>query len=213
MTDTVTEAPVVQDTPAGDFTELTPESVETAPEAVVEPPVEAAPDESVVVEEVSRIMPDSSEVQLSNGCAVTIERLRTRQFLKLLKILTRGAGAMLMEYRLDGDLSSDEFQGRLIALIGLSIPEAEDEAIDFLRAMTVPVGIVPGSVRSLSKDEQESNEMIWARYEEIMINPELDDLIDIIERVVKAEAGDMQRLGKRVGQMISLAQKTGQFKK
>lgn len=203
------EAPVVHEHP-GDFQEVAPEADVASPEAPAESPEAVPAPTADAAQEISRILPDSTQITLSNGVLVNVERLRTRQFLKLLKILTRGAGTMLMEYRLDGDLTSEEFQGRLIALVGLSIPEAEEEAIDFLKAMTVPVGLKPGTDRQLSDFDKKANQGLWAGYEEAMVNPDLDDLINIIELVVRAESGDMQRIGKRLGKMMSVAMKTSQ---
>jgi hypothetical protein len=159
--------------------------------------------------EITRLAPEATEVKLSNGCVVEIQRLRTRQFFKLMKILTRGAGAMLSEYRLDGDLSSDEFMARLLALVTLSIPEAEDEALEFLRSMSQPAGLIDG--RKLSSADEARNQEIWAKYDEVMINPELDDLLDLVETIVANESQDLQRLAKRLTSMFQVAQKTGQL--
>lgn len=158
--------------------------------------------------ELDRLAPPVSEIKLSNGTLVEIERLRTRQFFKLLKILTSGAGALLNDYRLDGNLTAEEFQARLLALVVLAVPEAEEEAMDFLRSMVVPSGLKTG--RQLSSADKAHNDEIIMAYNDAMTNPELEDTIEIIETIVRNEAADMQRLGKRLMQM---AEKTGQIKR
>jgi hypothetical protein len=162
------------------------------------------------MQDVDRIEITPIELTLSSGVIVIVDRLKTRQFFRLLKILTRGAGHMLMEYRLDGNLSQEEFTGRLIALIALSIPEAEDEAIDFLRSMVRPVGLIEG--RDLNKQDKERNTELWAGLEKLITNPEIEDTVDIIEAIVKTEAADIQSLGKRLQKMFKIAEKTGQLK-
>ncbi len=161
------------------------------------------------MEDLDRIAAVSTEIKLSNGAAVSISRLRTREFFKLLKILTTGAGHMLSEFQLSGDLDQEEFTGKLIALVLLSVPEAEDEAIDFLKAMTTPVGLIEG--RTLSSGDKAHNDGLWEQYRKVMGNPEMEDTIDIIEHVINTEAADIRRLGKRIMAMMKIAEKTGQL--
>jgi hypothetical protein len=160
-------------------------------------------------QEVDRLAPGTTEVKLTNGSIVQIQRLRTRQFFKLMKILTRGAGSMITEFGLSADMNPDEFMARLLALVTLSIPEAEDEALEFLRSMSEPVGLIEG--RKLSVADEARNAEIWAGYDEVMVNPELDDLLDLIEVIVTTESEDIQRLAKRLASMFKVFQKTGQL--
>lgn len=161
--------------------------------------------------EIDRLSPDPVELKLSSGSVVRIERLRTRQFFKLLKILTRGAGHLLMEYRLDGDLTDQEFAGRLLALVALALPEAEDEAVDFLKSMCTPQGLIEG--RSLTNADKDRNAELLATYRAAMDNPELEDTLTILETIIKTEAPDIQKLGKRLKAMFEVAKKTGQLTK
>lgn len=161
--------------------------------------------------DVAALDPISSEVTLSTGTVVTINDLKTRQFFRLMRIVTTGAGHMLSTYRLDGDLSSDEFMGRLLALIVLSVPEAEDEAVEFLRGMCVPNGLrAPYPGQPLSKDAKSYNDSLWAQLYAELENPELEDTIDIISVIVRREAGDIQSLGKKLRKMFDVVSKTGQ---
>lgn len=156
--------------------------------------------------------PPVAELKLSTGTVVRFQDLKTRQFFRLLRIITRGAGPLLMEYRLDGDLGSEEFIGRMLALVFMAVPEAEDEAIAFIQSMVSPDGLVeqtPGS-RALTKREQENNEELWDQLRVELFNPPLEDTFDIIEAIVKREAKDIQSLGKRLQRMFEIARKTGQ---
>jgi hypothetical protein len=165
---------------------------------------------SAMPDDIAKLDPEPEEIKLSSGLFVRIVDLKTRQFFRLLKILTRGAGPLLMEYRLDADLTQEEFVGRLLGLVVLSIPEAEDEAIDFIRSMVQPAGLIEN--RSLSKQDKERNDTLWADVDKELRNPELEDTIDIIETIVKREAKDIQSLGKRLQAMFRLAERTGQTK-
>ncbi len=160
--------------------------------------------------------PTPSTVTLSTGTVVQLESLRTRQFFKLLRIITRGALPQLQDmslFKMDGELDSGEFAGRLISLLLLSIPEAENEAVDFIQAMVRPVGLIERrSGLKLNKQDVAHNTDLWAEVITQLDNPELEDLVTIIEAVVKQEAADLLALGKRLRQMFKLAEKTGQTK-
>jgi len=147
-------------------------------------------------------------VTLSSGTKVVIQPLKARQFFKLLRIVTHGAGGMLLNVKFSGDDTPEEFGAKLFALVGFAIPDAEDEVIDFLLAMVQAAGIKEG--RNLSKEEKAANkELAEALFEELY-NPELEDMVTLIEAIVLREAEDLQALGKRLMAMFDLAKKTGQ---
>ncbi len=163
--------------------------------------------------ELDALDPVPEQLKLSSGTIVEIEDLKTRQFFKLLRIVTHGALPLMQDlsmFRLDPDADLGEFTGRLLAVLVMSIPDASDETIDFVRTMVKPVGLIEG--RKLNKADQERNDFLWATLDHEMENPELDDLITIVEAVVKREAADIQALGKRLASMMTLAAKTGQLK-
>ena len=168
-------------------------------------PVEAQGDQDV-----ESILPNFGEYTFASGLTVDVGRLKTRSFLKLLKIVTRGAAGFLMEYRLDPGMDGGEFVQKLVALIVLSIPEAEDETIEFFRAMTTPQGYIQGI--KLSPAEREINEDLGLRYNAALDDPELEDLFGLMECIVKQEAEDIQALGKRLVAMFTVATKAGQTK-
>jgi hypothetical protein len=158
--------------------------------------------------DVEVIVDDGDTVELSTGTKLLIQPLKARQFFKLLRIITHGAGGMLLNVKFSGEDSPEEFGAKLLALVGFAIPDAEEEVIDFLFAMTKPAGVKEG--RKLSAAEKAANsELEEALYEELN-NPELEDLVTLIEAIVKRESGDLQALGKRLMAMFELAKKTGQ---
>lgn len=163
-------------------------------------------------EELDALDPQLETVTLESGLRLRVERLKTRQFFKFLRILTKGAlptvsGTNLLN--LDPEADPSEFATRLISLVLLAIPEAEDEAVDFIKSMVVPVGLVD---RPKNKLDAERNAERWLMIDDELENPELNDVVTIFERVILNEAGNMQALGKRLAGLFKLAQKTGQLK-
>lgn len=164
--------------------------------------------------EIDKLDPAPDFVFLESGLRVQLESLKARQFFKLLRIVTHGALPGMREaglFEMDG-LDSDEFLGRLMSVLVLSIPDAEDEAIEFVRSMCFPAGLAEGAGRrGLNKQDVEHNALLWEALDAELENPELGDLLTIMEAVVKREAEDIQALGKRLASMFTLAEKTGQL--
>lgn len=153
---------------------------------------------------------DPTPLKFSTGFQVEVVRLRTRQVFRLLKVLTQGAGPALST--LDFKAEPDEFMQRLLALVVISIPEAENAAIQFLASMCRPAGLVDKKPRDLTKQEREGNDALWAEFNEELNNPEPEDTIDLIEEIITREAPHLQALGKRIGALVGMFTKTGQDK-
>jgi hypothetical protein len=153
-------------------------------------------------EDIDRLDPVSSMVQLGSGTEVEVERLRSRQFFKMLRIVTRGGSSALgmMNFNLNG--SETEFATQLTALIVFAIPESEDETIEFIQSMCKPA--------NLADDKKIADAQRKALREELD-NPELDDLVSIIEVVVRREGSDLKALGKRLMDLMKFAQMSGQI--
>lgn len=164
--------------------------------------------------ELDKLDPIPETVTLRSGLKVQLESLKARQFFKLLRIITHGAlpgiqGAGIFDLdNLDLD-DTEEFMGRLLSVVVLSIPDAEDETIEFLRSMVYPVGLIER--RGLNKQDVERNQLLWDAVDAELENPELDDMVTIIEAIVKRESEDIQALGKRLASMFKLAERTGQI--
>lgn len=142
--------------------------------------------------------PIDGPLELSNGVKVNVSRLKTRETMKLLKILTRGASYALGSLSLDS--GSEEFAEALVLAVALAIPEAEDETLDFLRVMVSPSDLITGN--KLSKAEKEINEEVEAKFIEATENPELEDTLAIVTRIAQVEAPHIQELGKRLGLLL-----------
>lgn len=160
--------------------------------------------------ELDRLDPQPVTHKLTTGLAVEIVRLRTRQFFRLLRVLTHGAGPAMVQAGLDFKAGAEQFTSQLLVLVAMSIPDAEQEAIGFLQSMCKPAGLADRP--KLSKQEEKDNEALWARFNTDLFNPELDDLIDLIELIVRQEAPELQALGKKLQSMMALFQRTGQDK-
>lgn len=162
-------------------------------------------------EDIERILPGPGEpFELVSGRKVIANPLKLRGFLAMLRIITRGATMLLGELRMDrGD---SEFIKTLINMLLFSIPESPDEVADFLRVMVRPAEL-PDDDKSPGKDA-EGNALPSPRTQAILDldaefdDPELDDMVTIIEVVIRNEGSDLRRLGKRLQSALEFAQKT-----
>lgn len=168
-------------------------------QAVAEDAPPATPDEES--SEIDRLDPVPSTVTLQSGFVLDVAALKTRQFFKLLRILTRGGANVLPNFHLTSDMSAEEFGQNLVGLVIFAIPEAEDETLEFLRSMTSPQGLT---------GNPKADEPVLKQYFEELANPELDDSISIIEVIVRRESEDLLALGKRLMTLFKVAEKSGQ---
>ena len=147
------------------------------------------------------IDPVPEHFTLSSGIEVKITDLETRQALRLFRIITHGAPVYL-EDGIGGLLEGETEQviGRLLAMIVFSIPEAEDQSIEFLLSMVEPVGLE--IARPTDKAARLRNESRWRDLTEYMQNPPLEDTIGLIEQIVRREAPNFVSLGKRLLLML-----------
>lgn len=162
--------------------------------------------------ELDRIDPELTEVKLSDGYTVIIQRLKTRQFFRMLKVLTRGLGPAMIQAQLDFNADADDFARRLLGMLLMAIPEAEQPFIEFLTSMTLPAGLHERDGVPLTKDQLQENQELYSEHLEELNNPELEDLIDLAEVIVRQEAPEIQALGKKVRGWMDLAKKTGVLK-
>jgi hypothetical protein len=166
------------------------------------------PDES----ELDRLDPQPVLCKMSTGFQLEIVRMRTRQFFRLLRVLTHGAGPALTQAGLDFSADAAEFGSKLLVLVVMSIPDAESEAVQFLSSMCRPAGVVEKPASQLTKQETEANQALWAQFAEELHNPELTDTLDLIEIIIIQEAPELQALGKKLQTVLALFRKTGQDK-
>lgn len=161
-------------------------------------------------EEITRIDPPGQPITLSTGMQVNLQRLQTRQLFRLLKILTHGGMASGVLSSLDFSLAEGDFMQRLVTLLLLSIPDADQEALEFIATMVEPAGIVKRP--KLSQEEKDANQKLWAELNQALVNPDPADTIDLIVAIVEQEAPEFQALGKKLAAAVALFTKTGQDK-
>lgn len=167
-------------------------------EPVVEPSLTPAP----ARDELDRMDPAPLEMRLVSGTEFELESLKLRQFLRLLRIITRGASDVLDTTTLDME-NPQEFIQTFLGMILFSIPEAEEETVDFLKSMVRPKEMTGNPEKDLIKVRELGRELD---------NPELEDTITIIQVIVEREGEDLRALGKRLGTMLKVAEKLGATK-
>jgi len=162
-------------------------------------PVEEPLDEKVGAD-VASLAPEAGRYKLTNGTVVLINPLKTRELFKFLKILTRGAGPLLLNFNLASD-NAGEFAQRLTVLAVMSIPEAEDEAMEFLQFICKPEGLIERS--QLTKDDQNRNNELWQNMFVALGNPEIEDTIGIVTSMILAEKDNIFALVKKIQAMLA----------
>lgn len=152
-----------------------------------------------------------STITLVSGIEVEVQRLKVRQLLRLLKILTNGGGPVL-DVLLGGRNADDEdFGSTLLMALVFSFPNAEDETVDFLRSMVAPKGLDFSG--KLSKAAQAKNDALLEKLEREFFNPEIEDLIAIVELVVQNEKEHFKALGNRLAVLLAAQQKSDTAKR
>jgi hypothetical protein len=86
-------------------------------------------------------------------------------------------------------MSEEQFTTMLVGVLLFSIPEAENETIEFVYSMVEPVELTGNKKLDDPKYEALAKELQ---------NPELDDLVTILETIARQEAADLRALGKRL---------------
>ena len=124
---------------------------------------------------------------LASGLEIKVERLRLRAMLSLLKILTRGASSAMESIVVTADTAPEQFGGAFLAAVILAIPEAEEETIEFLNRMVTTASGTP-------EDED--------RLRAEMGDPELSDMVTILEQVITVETPHVMALGKQLAVLI-----------
>lgn len=191
-------------TDAVDATVVSDEKTGPTPEELADAQTPVVPDDPR--DEAERLEPDvTGPIVLVGGLEVEVVPLKLRETMKLLKIVTRGAGAVLEQLMGELDLNDPAaFAQTLGALVIMSIPEAENEAVDFIQSMVRPVNF----------NELEHTQKV-AQLDAVvteLANPELEDVVSIIERVIRRESEDIRNLGKRLTAAFKLGRKVGEIK-
>lgn len=154
--------------------------------------------------DIDTIAAEDTPLTLESGFEVKVERLRTRATMSLLKILTRGAGAILSEIKVGADMDPVEFAGQLAGAVVLSIPEAEDETIEFINRMVSPAKLKEG--KRLTEADLIHNAKLDEQLREELDDPSLEDLETILYEIITNEAPHILALGKRLAVLLKAQQ-------
>lgn len=159
----------------------------------------AAPDTTDDVKpDLEAIVPEEMTVVV-NGIECRVKRLKTREFLALMRVLTAGLGPNISQ--VDLDFTDGETVARdLSALMMLALPGATEEFALFLGNVVEPV-------------DSGKNVQVFQYLND---NPDVDVLIDVFEAVATQErddlaglAGKAQAMWKRVAPLYQPKKKTG----
>lgn len=165
---------------------------------------------TTVNEDIDALSAEPQELTLASGFPIKVLRIRTRATMSLLKILTRGAGEALMAIRVGADTSQDEFVGTLLGAVILSIPEAEEETIEFLNRVVEPAKLI-------DKPRLTPGDIEWNQDQEDLLraelrDPDLDDLVTIVSEIIRIEGPHVMALGKRLAALLPTALKAKEQK-
>lgn len=167
-----------------------------------------AEEDAKASDESMRLLPEFSQVVLSNGIKVSIFPLKARQFFKLMRIMTRGGSILMMTALVNdfGNMTVDEFASQLVGLLLYSVPEAPEATFEFLYSMI--------DMEPFQKSGKDGFE--WTKEGQainaLLNDPELEDVMTIIQQVVEDNKHDLSGLGKKIKSLFAVAEKTGQLK-
>lgn len=165
------------------------------------------------VPETDRLDPVSDIISLQSGQKVRILPLKMRQLFRLLRIITRGGASYLPMLRdallmnTADEQAAEIFGTQLLAIAMISLPEAEDEAVEFLMSVVEPDGLPVGSDKRARERADEMRSKLAVEME----NPDPEDVVTIVEAVILREKDDLVALGKRLQATFKVAMKTGQI--
>ena len=164
---------------------------------------------TTVNEDIDAIAAEPKDLTLESGFPIKVLRIRTRATMSLLKILTRGAGEALATIRFGQDVTQEEFTGQLLGAVILSIPEAEDETIEFINRVVEPAKLIEGRLTP--------GDISWNADQEDLLraelrDPSLDDLVTIVEEIIRVEGPHVLALGKRLAALLPTALKAEEQK-
>ena len=157
--------------------------------------------DSVASEALDAVRPDPSEpFELVSGRLVKVERVRLRQLIKFVKILSAGTATALQNLQIDPDENPDAFLGSLLMALVVSVPEGEGEIVEFIQSLVIPADLTEG--RNLPKSVRDEND---EKVEDLffdLYNPDLDDVYEILSRVFEIEGPHLLDLANKVTHLI-----------
>lgn len=137
-------------------------------------------------EDLEAILPVTGKLEVE-GIPCKIRRLKSREFLQLVRVLTTGLGSSMQDFDLTGDES--EVQGKMLALMLMAIPEAHEEFGDFVFSVVDP-----------------ENKSDSAELRKALDNPEIEVLVDVLTIVAAQEAPDFRSLVGKLKAALKIVQ-------
>lgn len=133
------------------------------------------------------ILPVGGIVEVA-GIEARVRRLKSREFLSLIRVVTTGMGPAIGKISLTPD-DPEALQGELIGLFLVAVPNAIDEFAEFL--MSIVEAVKPSEQSKLVKE---------------MVNPEADVLLDILTVLAEQEKDDLSMLAGKARAAIARIQ-------
>jgi hypothetical protein len=133
------------------------------------------------------IVPENGELVVE-GIPAVVKRLKAKEFLQLVRVLTIGLGPAVQHVDLSGG-TEDEMQSRIVGLFIAAIPEAIDEFGEFL------FNVVD------AKDPKER-----AALRKAMEEPEIETMLDVITLIAIQEKDDIRSLAGKAKAALSRIQ-------
>jgi hypothetical protein len=118
------------------------------------------------------ILPQGGVVEVA-GIRARVRRLKTREFLTLLRVITSGMGPAISRITLTPD-DPEKLQGELIGLFLVAVPNAIDEFAEFLL--------------SIVEAETAKDQPALAKE---MVNPDPEVLLDVLTVLAEQEKDDL----------------------
>lgn len=143
------------------------------------------------MDDLATIAPTEGPVTIA-GVPCMVRRVRTRELMLLVRVLTAGFGPGLSAIDFKG--SESDWGPQLAGLMVMAIPEAHDEFLDLLRALVEPENTLDDEARTAFDAE--------------IRNPDIDTSMDVIATIAAQERDTFPALlGKAkllVGQVTAL---------
>ena len=122
------------------------------------------------------------------GIEARVRRLKSREFLSLIRVVTTGMGPAIGQISLSPD-DPEALQGELIGLFLVAVPNAIDEFAEFL--MSIVEAVKPSEQGRVVKE---------------MVNPDAEVLLDILTVLAEQEKDDLSMLAGKARAAIARIQ-------
>jgi hypothetical protein len=117
-----------------------------------------------------------------------VNRLKTREFLSLLRVMTSAFGESLKSIKLSVD-DDEALQQELLGLLVVALPNAVDEFVEFLKIIVQP-----------------TNAKHTGKVRQALDNPEIEVMLGIAEVVITQEISDLRVLAGKAQAMWTKVQ-------